>query len=91
MIQQSQTPVCQSCAMPMNSPEEFGTNTDGSKSEEFCTFCFQNGMFTAPDITVREMIDKCASILTQQKAVPEEQARALIAKTIPDLKRWKTA
>ena len=91
MIQQSQTPVCQSCAMPMNWSEVFGTNADGSKSEEFCTFCFQKGTFTAPDITVQEMIDKCISILTQQKAVPEEQARALMIKTIPDLKRWKTA
>jgi hypothetical protein len=90
MIQQPQGPVCQSCAMPMNSPKMLGTNADGSKSEEFCTYCFQNGMFSAPNITVQEMIDKCVSIMTQQKVMLEEQARALMTKTIPHLKRWKT-
>jgi len=77
--------------MPMNSTEVFGTNSDGSKTEEFCTYCFQNGKFTAPDITVQEMIDKCVSIMNQQKIMPEEQARDLMTKTIPNLNRWKTA
>jgi len=75
----------------MNSTEVFGTNSDGSKTEEFCTYCFQNGKFTAPDITVQEMIDKCVSIMNQQKIMPEEQARDLMTKTIPNLNRWKTA
>ena len=74
----------------MNSPEMFGTNSDGSKTEEFCTYCFQNGKFTAPDITVQEMIDKCVSIMNQQKIMPEEQARDLMTKTIPYLNRWRT-
>ena len=90
MMHQPKGPFCQSCAMPMNSPEMFGTNSDGSKTEEFCTYCFQNGKFTAPDITVQEMIDKCVSIMNQQKIMPEEQARDLMTKTIPYLNRWKT-
>jgi len=32
--------ICQSCAMPMNKEEDFGTNADGSKNEEYCTHCF---------------------------------------------------
>jgi len=91
MMHQPKGPFCQSCAMPMNSTEVFGTNSDGSKTEEFCTYCFQNGKFTAPDITVQEMIDKCVSIMNQQKIMPEEQARDLMTKTIPNLNRWKTA
>ena len=90
MMHQPKGPFCQSCAMPMNSPEMFGTNSDGSKTEEFCTYCFQNGKFTAPDITVQEMIDKCVSIMNQQKIMPEEQARDLMTKTIPYLNRWRT-
>lgn len=91
MMQQPQWPFCQSCAMPMNSAEMFGTNTDGSRTQEFCKYCFQNGMFTAPNITVQEMIDKCVSIMSQQKIMPEDQARELMAKTIPNLNRWKRA
>ncbi|MBU4293030.1 MAG: zinc ribbon domain-containing protein [Actinobacteria bacterium] len=34
------TPFCQSCSMPMMKPEDFGTNADGSKNEEYCTYCF---------------------------------------------------
>ena len=49
----------------------------------------ENGMFTAPDITVQGMIEKCVSIIARRKVMPEEQARALMNKAIPDLKRWE--
>jgi hypothetical protein len=88
---QTQGPFCQSCAMPMERPEMFGTNADGSKSEEYCAYCFQKGAFTEPDISRQEMIDKCVAIMNQRKIMPEDQARNLMAKTIPSLKRWKKA
>jgi len=47
---------CQSCAMPMKTPEDFGTNADGSLNSENCNYCFQNGAYTAPDITMEEML-----------------------------------
>lgn len=77
--------------MPMERPEMFGTNADGSKSEEYCAYCFQKGAFTEPDISRQEMIDKCVAIMNQRKIMPEDQARNLMAKTIPSLKRWKKA
>jgi len=73
----------------MEKSEMFGTNIDGSKADEYCIYCFQNGKFTTPDITMQEMIDKCASIMGQQKIMPENQARDILTKTIPTLKRWK--
>jgi len=87
---QPQGPYCQSCAMPMEKPEMFGTNTDGSKSEEYCTYCFKSGKLTEPDILMQEMIDKCVTIMGQQKIMAEDQARDLMNKAIPTLKRWKT-
>lgn len=87
MIAQPQGPFCQSCAMPMVKPEDFGTNADGSPNQEYCHYCFQNGAFTAPDITVEQMIAKCAEIMRQMN-IPEaqiEQAKAFI----PMLKRWR--
>ena len=90
-MMQPQGPFCQSCAMPMEKSEMFGTHEDGSKSDEYCTFCFQKGTFTEPDISMQEMIDKCVAIMDQQKIMPEDQARDLMTKTIPSLKRWKTA
>ena len=38
---------CQSCGMPMgNTGEFYGTNADGSKNTEYCSYCFDSGKFT---------------------------------------------
>ncbi|HID72453.1 TPA: transcriptional regulator [Candidatus Micrarchaeota archaeon] len=81
-------PVCQSCAMPMTKPDDFGTNGDGSKNGDYCAMCFQDGMFTEPDITMEQMIEKVASILHEQMRVPEDEAKEIAKDTIPKLKRW---
>jgi hypothetical protein len=85
----SQGPFCQSCAMPMDKPEIFGTDVNGTKSIDYCTYCYQNGKFTAPNITVQEMIGKCVEIMVQRNILPERQAKDLMMNTIPNLKRWK--
>jgi hypothetical protein len=36
---------CQSCGMPMKTAEEFGTNKDGSKNQDYCVYYFKNGYF----------------------------------------------
>ena len=33
---------CQSCAMPLTE-EILGTNEDGSKSQDYCKFCYEDG------------------------------------------------
>lgn len=49
---------CQSCAMPLmlHDQDLRGSEQDGSKSNKFCHFCYKDGQFTQPDITVDEMI-----------------------------------
>lgn len=87
-ITQPKGPFCQSCAMPMAKPEEFGTNIDRSKSNEYCHYCFQNGKFTESDITMSQMIEKCAGIMRQMKML---EAQIEQTKTfIPMLKRWQS-
>ena len=52
--------ACQSCAMPLKKdPQQGGTNADGSKSAEYCSLCFENGQFTQPDFSVKDMQDFC--------------------------------
>lgn len=85
---QAQGPFCQSCAMPMQKPEDFGTNADGSQNQEYCKYCYQNGAFTEPNITMEQMIEKCAGIMRQMN-IPEAQIEQ--TKTfIPMFKRWRT-
>lgn len=51
----SEMTFCQSCGMPLEADEHFGTNKDGSKNTDYCAYCFKDGAFTA-DITMDEMI-----------------------------------
>ncbi len=78
-------PICQSCVMPMEKPEDFGTEADGSRNEEYCRFCYRDGGFTDPDITMEQMINKLVGMATSME-MSEEQARAMANAVIPGLK-----
>lgn len=83
-----QGPFCQSCAMPMTKDEDFGTEADGSKSQDYCHYCYQNGAFVNPNMTCEEMVEFCANKMKEMN-MPEET----IAQTktfIPTLKRWQS-
>ena len=81
--------ICQSCAMPMKKEDDFGTNIDGSKNEDYCCFCLKEGEFLDKGITMDEKIDKLVEIGKSKLGLSEEQARTMAEKTIPLLKRWK--
>ncbi len=79
---------CQSCSMPMKKdPQGGGTNTDGTKSVEYCSYCYQAGQFTEPDITCDEMVAKVKAMLQEQMKLPGFMA-SMFVKKIPTLKRW---
>lgn len=84
-----QGPFCQSCSMPLQKPEDFGTNADGSKSEEYCQYCYQNGAFKEPNITLEEMTEKVAKMMKDMN-VPDAQIEQTKA-FLPTLKRWQKA
>ena len=47
---------CQSCGMPLKSdPNGGGTNADGTRSTEYCSYCYEGGRFHQPDMTIGEM------------------------------------
>jgi len=80
---------CQSCGMPLNrDPEQGGTNTDGTKSIMYCSYCFQNGKFTQPDFTAIEMKRFCKQKM-KEMGFPGFIA-GLFTLGIPKLERWKS-
>ncbi|MFH1703090.1 MAG: zinc ribbon domain-containing protein [Nitrospirota bacterium] len=86
---QSETKICQSCGMPMEKIEDFGTNADGSRNEDYCCFCFKNGDFTNPNLTIDQMIDKLIGF-ADKMGMTQAQAREMAqAAVIPKLKRWQ--
>lgn len=90
MPRQEPRAFCQSCAMPLEKPEDFGTDQAGYRVNDFCRYCFVNGSFTEPDITMQAMEDKCVSVMASQGIMPARQARALMADVLPRLKRWRS-
>ena len=80
--------ICQSCGMPLEKEEHQGTNTDGSKNNEYCCFCYQKGKFTDEGITMEEKIEKNIQIAVKM-GIPEDKATELANSTIPKLKRWQ--
>jgi hypothetical protein len=75
--------------MPLEKPEDFGTAADGLRINDYCRYCYQNGAFTDPNISLPGMIDRCVGIMAQKGIMPEAQARALMSETLPKLKRWR--
>ena len=43
--------------MPLTD-ENRGTNADGSRSEDYCVYCYKNGQFTQK-FTMNQMIEFC--------------------------------
>ena len=78
--------------MPLTD-ENRGTNADGSRSEDYCVYCYKNGEFTQ-EFTMSQMIEFCLQFLDQWN-LPAEckltpvQAKEQMLQHFPHLKRWK--
>lgn len=79
---------CQSCGMPLTGdPGRGGANADGSHNDEYCGYCYMNGEFVQPDMTVEQMKVLVAGKL-REKGFPKYVAN-LFALAVKDLKRWR--
>lgn len=78
---------CQSCTMPIDNPEDRGIEKDGSKSDDYCKYCYQDGAILNPEMTLDEM----KTIVTTQmrKMNLPEQLIQQSHSMLPGLKRWK--
>ena len=80
---------CQSCVMPLTDKTQFGTETDGSPSPDYCAYCYQQGQFVG-EMTMDEMIDFCTPHMVQANpGMTAEQARTQMFRFFPMLKRWR--
>ena len=80
--------------MPLTN-EILGTNTDGSRSEDYCIYCYKDGKFTQ-DMTMEQMIDHCAQFTDEinkwsGENMTVEQAKEMMRQFYPTLKRWKNS
>jgi len=84
-----QEKMCESCGMPMGDTDEmYGLEADGSKSADYCMYCYENGAFTN-DCTLEEMIETCVAIMVKDYGFDADDAMQQCKEGLPTLKRWK--
>lgn len=81
---------CQCCGMPMGKTDEmYGTEEDGSKSKDYCKYCYENGNFTFNG-SMEEMIEVCVpNVVAANPDMTEDEARNMMREWFPTFKRWK--
>jgi len=80
--------LCQSCGLPLNKEELKGTEINGSKTDEYCKYCYENGALKNPEMNLEDMKK---TVENQMKKL--ELHEYLIQKALnilPALKRWKS-
>jgi hypothetical protein len=77
--------------MPLGTPGFYGTNADGSDNHDWCRFCYQNGAYTEPELTLDEMISRSTEFMTISLKYTKDDAERLSRDIIPTLRRWTAA
>ncbi len=78
---------CQSCSMPIDDPALKGAEKDGAKSNDYCTYCYQNGSFVNPNMTLNEM--KVLVKEQMEKRKIDSNLISMALNSLPNLKRWR--
>lgn len=73
--------------MPIDNIENRGTEKNGSKSILYCKYCYQNGSFINPDMTLEQM-KKLVVTQMHKLNLPENIIQQSV-NTLPHLKRWQ--
>ncbi len=80
---------CQSCGMPMNKDSQGGgTEQDGSKSNKYCSYCYQLGQFTSPEIDTPQKMQAFCIEKMQEQGMPRFLVW-IFTRGTPKLERWK--
>lgn len=77
-----------SCGMPLKrDPQQGGTNADGTRSEKYCSYCYQDGRFTYECDDVKEFQEFC-----REKMIEGGHSRFmawLFTRGMKRLERWR--
>lgn len=77
---------CESCGMIL-SPEEYGTDCNGAKTDHYCKWCYEQGKYTY-ETSMEAMIEDCAPRLAENTGMTNDEAVSLMGAVLPHLERW---
>ena len=78
---------CESCGMILT-PDSYGTDKDGKKTEHYCKWCYDRGEYTY-ETTMDDMIEDCAPRLAENTGMSLDEAVSLMGAVLPQLERWR--
>ncbi len=81
---------CQSCGMPLVTKKAGdcrGTEKDGTRSEKWCSLCYQDGAFVGKDCTLEDMRKIVDDALVKNGS--GRIMRWMAQKQLPRLERWR--
>lgn len=81
--------LCQSCGIPLDNEATKGTEKNGLKSEEYCKYCYENGVFLNPEMSLDQMKNNVETIMKKLELHHYEIQKAV--NILPALTRWKTS
>lgn len=81
-------PLCQSCGIPLDNDAIKGTEKNGLKNQEYCKFCYDQGGFINPNLTLDEMKERVENQMKKLKLSDEAIQEAM--SILPPLNRWKS-
>ena len=73
--------------MPIDDVDLRGSEIDGSRSEEYCMFCYEHGHYINPGMRLDEMKSLVKQIMQKKNLSPFIVEQAVAA--LPGLKRWR--
>ena len=80
---------CQSCGMPLKRDEKGGgSNSDGSKSATYCSYCYENGEFIYKGTNVLEFQEYCK--VKMMEGGHSRLMSWLFTRGMKRLQRWKS-
>ncbi len=80
--------ICQSCAMPLSrDPKGGGREKDGTRSEKYCSLCYDNGTFYYTGTDVKDYQTMVVNNMVKQGWW--RLVAWFFTRKIPSLERWK--
>ena len=87
LLEMPPEPCCQSCALPLSNETDYGAESDGTKSEEYCTWCYPDESFTGEE-SLDAFIEHNAPYVAEGIGISRDEAVSYLAVVLPTLKRW---
>ena len=79
--------ICQCCGMPRSEEKLISREPDGSLNEEYCKWCYADGMFTYE--SKDKLIDFMVSHMPNPENASDEERRNTFGSYLSQLNYWK--